>query len=560
MAVKGYFYNAHLQESGTYDRLYNDEDFCRYMHNLIGNGVFPTPSTQLNVELTSGMGIKVQAGDAWIEGHKVQNTEDYTLTIDASDPIFSRIDRVVIFTDSSDSVRAGGIRVIKGTPAASPVAPELTRTDDIYELCLAEITVQPNATALTLADIKDTRPDSDICGWVAGLIQQVDTETLYNQWAAMYEGLYSAMGTWQEQMKTQFDTWFYRLSSQLTVGAYIRSFHKVVEGGDMVSNIIPLDMENYEYEINDIFIANLNGLMLTKDKDYSFAINAGVPTITLDGNMDAGELFEITVLKSSLNQTSEGMVTIGKGKQSVYVTDAKPNSEADGFLANHATASSNITVVNRNLIDFSQISTTPQTVNGVTFTNNGVDGITINGTTTTTAGAFIEIPLDLEALTRIFGGDNPQSDLMYLTLSTGKTTGTTMVQLVLTDPEAVDPETIFWAENSPYWVDGQDVIGSYTSACIRIGIESGSIVTVTNEVIKPMINYATYDDYTEEAIPDFAPGTRDLYTYSESLKPMLKDTIITVYSTDSSVDDLQLIYLVVGTDIYGDDVEYPLNS
>ena len=559
MAVKGYFYNAHLQESGTYDRLYNDEDFCRYMHNLIGNGVFPTPSTQLEVSLTSGMGIKVAAGDAWIEGHKVQNTEDYTLTIDAADPLYSRIDRVVIFTDSSDNVRAGGIRVLKGTEAVKPVAPSLTRNDDIYELCLAEITIQPNTTSLSVSDLKDTRPDSDICGWVAGLIQQVDTETLYNQWAAAYAGLYSKMSTWQDEMKTQFDTWFYRLSSQLTVGAYIRSFHKVVEGGDTVSNVIPLDMEGYEYEINDIFIANLNGLVLTKDVDYTLSIVGGVAQITLDGNMNSGEIFEVTVLKSSLNQTSEGLITTTKGNKIVYITDAMPNRASVGMLVNNLGETNEMVVINRNLIDFSQIPST-RTVNGITFTNNGADGITINGTTITTEGAYIEIPLDLGALTKIFDGNDPQTGLMYLTFSTGKTTGVTMVQLVLTDPEAVDSETIFWAKNEPTWVDGQDVIGSYTSACIRIGIESGGIVTASNEVIKPMINYATYDDYTEETIPDFAPGTRDTYTYSDDLKPILNDNINTIYSTDSEVSEIAIYYVMLGSDSNGSNVLYPLNS
>ena len=555
MAVKGYFYNAHLQESGVYDRLYNDEDFCRFMHNVIGNGVFPTPSTQLAVELTSGMGIKVRAGDSWIEGHKVQNTEDYALTIDASDPIFSRIDRVVIFTDSSDSVRAGGIRVIKGTPAANPVAPKLTRHSseegkyiadpNVFELCLAEITIQPNATALTLADLKDTRPDSDICGWVAGLIQQVDTATLYRQWAALYKGLYSDMETWQEQMKTQFDTWFYRLSSQLTVGAYIRSFHKVVEGGGMVSNVIPLDMEGYEYEVNDIFIANLNGLMLTKDKDYSFAINAGVPTITLDGNMDAGELFEITILKTSLNQTAEGLITNSKGDKIIYINDAMPNRNATGMLINNLGEDNEIVVTNRNLIDFSQIPAS-QTVNGLTFTNDRENGITINGTTGS-GGAFIEIPLDPEVLNNMFFNDYT---CPYIILTTGKTSGNT--SLILTLEHELGDEDIT-ATNSPE-VYG-DPASEIVSATIRIGA-GGSGTVVSNEVIKPMIAF----EMDETPTLDYVPGTRSSFTYTEDSKPILTDSVNYVYSTDPNVSEMAIYYVMLGSDANGDSILYPLNS
>lgn len=50
------------------------------------------------------------------------------------------------------------LTVKKGTPATSPVAPSLTRiADGIFEIALAEITVQANATVISSGDIKDVR-------------------------------------------------------------------------------------------------------------------------------------------------------------------------------------------------------------------------------------------------------------------------------------------------------------------------------------------------------------------------------------------------------------------
>lgn len=51
------------------DRKYSAEDWTDYFGSIIGNGVFPEPSTGLQVEKHSGMRIKIQPGKAWINGY-----------------------------------------------------------------------------------------------------------------------------------------------------------------------------------------------------------------------------------------------------------------------------------------------------------------------------------------------------------------------------------------------------------------------------------------------------------------------------------------------------------
>ena len=536
MAVKGYFYNANIVD-GVHDRLYNDEDFCRYMHEIIGNGVFPTPSTQYVVTgNNSNMNITVAAGEAWIEGHKVVNDASISLVIDAADPIFNRIDRVVIYTDSNNDKREGGVAVLKGTPSANPVAPELTRNEFRYELCIGEITIPSGSTAVSPANILDTRPNSDLCGWVAGLIQQIDISSLYTQWASAYAELYSSMSQWQESVKNQFDTWFYQLNNQLTVGAYIRTFHKVVVGGETVSNIIPLDMENYTYDVNDVIFANLNGLSLTQNLDYVLTINNGIATITLDGDMTEGNTFEIFVLKSSMAQTSGGLMTRVKGDKFLYCKDAMPET-VKAFVVNDLGLTNIIAVNNRNLYRLDQFGTS-QTVAGVDYMLTETGYITASGTTTDSSSTF-DVTIDKNAFV-------PGK---YYTMNTGKDSGVLFMSLTLMiDREGVTQPITYTSTNAPvtFVIDGTVVSATCTVGLTGLGVE-------VDESIYPQIEVG------EEAT-EYVAATYSTFVYDGSTKPIFTDTINCIWSNDDDVSDMFVIFTVLGSDNDGDLIDYPLDS
>ena len=70
------------------------------------------------------------------------------------------------------------LKVIQGAAAANPQRPTYNRTSDIYDLVLAEITVPAGAIELEAAHIKDTRPDNSLCGFVTGVVNQIDTSIL----------------------------------------------------------------------------------------------------------------------------------------------------------------------------------------------------------------------------------------------------------------------------------------------------------------------------------------------------------------------------------------------
>lgn len=274
MAIQGYFFNAVLNE-GVYDRLYNAEDMTSYLDLLVGNGVFPNPSTQLQVRASSGMDVIVGAGSGWINGHKIVNTADLTLTVEASDVVLGRIDAVIFYVDFN--TRSMGIEIKQGLLLATPVAPTLQRDQNRYEMCLAQINVAKQVTAITTAMITDTRGNSNLCGYVQGLIQQVDSTTLF------------------EQFQSAFTTWFDGVKDQFEVGKVFKKLEGICTTTE--ANQAAFDVQTYiptyafAYDILEIYI---NGIHLNGN-EYTLSNN----TVTLETPIEeAGAVVTFVVYKS----------------------------------------------------------------------------------------------------------------------------------------------------------------------------------------------------------------------------------------------------------------------
>lgn len=296
MAVNGLFFNA-IEEGGVYDRTYSAEDFSNYLNQVVGSGVFPNPSTQLQVRADSGMTVIVGAGEGIIDGHKIINTADMQLSLASADALLNRIDRVVFYCDYVN--REMGIEVLEGTAAVNPTAPSLTRTTSRYEMSLATITVNKQITAVTDAMITDTRADSTVCGWVAGLIQQVDTSTLFIQWQTAYSNYY-------ETMTAAFNEWMETLTEELKINTYIQQYTKTVSLTAESSKVIALDMTDYTYSSSDIIYVFINGLLATNGTDYVLDTSTTTPEITLSltGSTNMADVIEIKALKSIIGVQS----------------------------------------------------------------------------------------------------------------------------------------------------------------------------------------------------------------------------------------------------------------
>lgn len=277
------------------DRLYNADQMSTYFKGLISQGVFENVGGALQVVASDDFSVDVKTGRAiignvlkWIESDAV-----YNLTITPAHVTLNRYTAVVIQCDLNG--RDITITTKDGSYATNPTKPAINDVAGIKELCLAYIYIKAGATTITQSAIQDTRSDSSVCGWVTGLIDQIDTEDLFDQWTAAYEENISEMESWEQTQKTAFESWLSTLTEQLTVGAYIQQYKKVVTLSSGDSRIIPLNMSGYTKEETDIFLIYINGLKAIETVDYS--ISGTNLTVNCDGSDD---VIEIIVLKSVL--------------------------------------------------------------------------------------------------------------------------------------------------------------------------------------------------------------------------------------------------------------------
>lgn len=180
MAQECGFFNAQLAGE-EYDRVYLAETFAAYFASFIGNGVFGKSMQQLEVVAypSAVMKVDVLSGQGWINGYWYRNTDNYTLDLSVADGVLSRVDLVVLRWSNSE--RNMYLTVIEGTPSANPAVPQIRRDADFYDLELAQINVGAGVVGITQSNITDMRMNTNVCGFVTGLIEQVDTTDLWNQ-------------------------------------------------------------------------------------------------------------------------------------------------------------------------------------------------------------------------------------------------------------------------------------------------------------------------------------------------------------------------------------------
>jgi len=124
----------------------------------IGEGVNGVPaSTYLEPYADStGMQVKVKAGQAIVRGHYYSSTATEGLAIATADATNPRIDAIVLELNPTANTITS--KIVTGTPASSPVLPTLTQTDSgIYQLLLGSVLVTAADTGISADQVTDSR-------------------------------------------------------------------------------------------------------------------------------------------------------------------------------------------------------------------------------------------------------------------------------------------------------------------------------------------------------------------------------------------------------------------
>lgn len=218
----GLFWNS---DSG--DRKYDAQSFEKWLKKFFTSGVF---EGDLQVLASSGMTVQVQTGYSNVNG-KVGLFESATnVTLSAANSRYPRIDTIIIERNDANRV----IQIDKVTGAYTgknpqPTAPIWDEAQGIYQLVLAQIYVRAGVSSISQEDITDKRTDTDVCGYIAGTVNEMD----FSQFTAQFEAYFS---TFEATQLAEFETWFEHMKDQLDEDA---AGHLQAEVDDLNNNKAP---------------------------------------------------------------------------------------------------------------------------------------------------------------------------------------------------------------------------------------------------------------------------------------------------------------------------------
>lgn len=334
-------------DSENGDRTYSAASFEYWLKKFFTSGVF---NGDLQVKAKSGMTLEIDPGYTNVDGKVKFWNGAFTITLDAANSTYPRIDTIIIRRDNVN--RQITCEKVTGSYSADtpqPTAP--TRNSEIYDLVTAQIYVGAGVTEITQSNITDTRPNNELCGYITGTVEELDfsaftaqfeayfAEFKRNQMAdfqawevaqqAAYAAWFSLVQQQQIQDKADWDAWYAALQEEL---------HE-----------LPEDTAEYlQIQIDEIRTSGTTGSILKisttetslEGKTVTVTNGTETRTATFDENLEcliAGYkgTGEVTISSSDGIQTASTVVTIpyfGNYQYAIAFWAATVNIQGDDNL------------------------------------------------------------------------------------------------------------------------------------------------------------------------------------------------------------------------------------
>ena len=240
-----------MLESGFFnaverDRVYYADSFNNFFEGILTEGVYKNSGGALEVTVEEGLKINVSTGKARIKEHWVNVIAVETLELAAADVVNDRYDAVILRYDAEG--REIRLQVLQGESATEPSKPEITRDENTYDICLAYVKVAAGASSV---EIEDTRADTQLCGYV---------------------------------------------KMRVGMNAKMNELRKTV-ALEEATTTIELGFQEYD-AVNDILLANVNGIALVPDVDYSINGTGAAAQMVFMNTMDADNTIEIRIIQA----------------------------------------------------------------------------------------------------------------------------------------------------------------------------------------------------------------------------------------------------------------------
>lgn len=266
----GFFFN-----SINGDRVYDADSFSTWLRKFFTSGVF---EGELAVTAAEGMTVEVGSGYANVDGKVRFFNSPQTIAISPANSTYPRIDTIAV--ERNDVNREITLKYITGQYSGNTPSPtERQWGNGVYQLVLAQIYVGAGATSISQANISDTRPDSSLCGYVMGTVEEIDLSQIL------------------AQSQEQFAEWFDHMKDQLSDDAAgnlqleIDSINDVLNdpgtGGAYFRRNLTVD--GSAYIVRDLFTPIVHapsGIYIGNDRGFFAENTSGTPVRLFQLNSD----------------------------------------------------------------------------------------------------------------------------------------------------------------------------------------------------------------------------------------------------------------------------------
>ena len=259
------------------DRKYDAVQFGQIFDGIINDGVFMSIGGKLMVTASTGMKVSVATGRAWFDSTWTYNDAIMPLDIPASEVLLDRIDAVVLEVDATETVRMNSIKVVKGTPASNPIAPELSNSGKIYQHPLAHVYVAAGVSSISQSNITNKVGTSE-CPFVTGILETMDIDDLIAQWGTQWSEFMDVSETefngnitdWTEEWNDTLSEWTSQWDTYSTTKtAEFEAWFNLIKG--QLSTDAAGNLQNQIYDLKESIVeTTMLASGWTSDKKYSF--------------------------------------------------------------------------------------------------------------------------------------------------------------------------------------------------------------------------------------------------------------------------------------------------
>lgn len=502
------------------DRVYTAENVNTMFEGLISNGVYANFQDAFKVNAAGGLNITVGTGRAVVGNRWVKNDAAITLTLNAAHVTLNRYTKICLRADTG--TRTVSLLAVDGENGSSPVKPAPVRTSTQYDAVLAYVYVPAGASVITASQIQDTRADTSVCGFVASLVQQLDTSELFTQYEAAYEEQLDDMHDWQEQKEDDFDSWFGTLTDDLLVQTYVESGRAVscANLSDLTKITVPETLP-FDMAAGDILQLYIGGILLPKDR-YTVALTSGAYVVTYPAGFISGNPVEFVMYKSVIGYNSQsgggggGGGGLSQTEKNLLLTLASKSAYAENDADTAYDALETIWSTTSYSVSWSG--------NGYTKGNNAtsvIEGSTFTSTVTANTG------FEITSVTATMGGATVTGAWSGGTVTIPNVTGNIVITVVTSQRTATSISAVYTQTGTVYNTDSLDSLKADLVVTATFSDSTTGVISAEDYTLSGTLEVGT------STITVSYAGLTDTFTVTVTRSVLLQSYDFTQGLTDS---------------------------